>query len=222
MELRYEKIIDLSYTVDEKSPCELPIEPANIYDTATIEEEGYFEGRVDMSGHYSTHIDTPSLMYAEGYKVNEIPTQKFHGFVTLVNLSEIKEPGDEVSLDEIKAWEDKNGDIPEGNIVFMRTGMGDLAYQEIFNQKWIGLSGDAAEYLCQKKIKIIGTDASSIDSLAGHEIDCPAHHTFLKNGIPIIENIKDLDQMPKQFYVIIAPLKLAKSSGAPTRVFAFV
>ena len=36
MQLNYEEIIDLSYTVDENSPCELPIEPAKIYNTATI------------------------------------------------------------------------------------------------------------------------------------------------------------------------------------------
>lgn len=222
MQLSYEKIIGLSYIIDEKSPCELPIEPAKIYDTATIEEDGYFEGRVEMSGHYSTHIDTPSLMYADGFTVDQIPVEKLHGFVTLIDFSDIKEPGDEISLDEINAWIDKHGDITEDSIVFIRTGMGDLAYETIFNRKWIGLSEDAAEYLCKKKIKIIGTDASSIDSLAGHEIDFPAHHTFLGHGIPNIENIKDLDKMPQNFYAVIAPLKLAKSSGAPTRVFAFV
>jgi len=95
-------------------------------------------------------------------------------------------------------------------------------YKEIFNRKWIGLSGDAAEYLCEKKIKIIGTDASSIDSPAGHKINFPAHHTFFRHGIPNIENIKGLDKMPQNFYVVVAPLKLAKSSGAPTRIFAFV
>ena len=222
MQLNYEKIIDLSYTVDENSPRELPIKPAKIYNTATIEEDGYFEGRVDMSGHYSTHIDTPSLMYADGFKVDQIPIEKLYGFVTLIDLSDIKEPGDEISLDEIKAWVDEHGDIPEDNIVFIRTGMGDFAYKEVFNRKWIGLSGDAAEYLCEKNIKTVGTDASSIDSPAGHEIDFPAHHTFLKHGIPNIENIKGLDKMPQDFYVVIAPLKLSKSSGAPTRILAFI
>lgn len=222
MQLKFEKMIDLSYIVDDKSPCELPIEPAKIYDTATIEKDGYFEGRVDMSGHYSTHIDTPSLMYADGFTVDQIPVEKLHGFVTLIDFSDIKEPGDEITLDEIKEWVDEHGDIPEGNLVFIRTGMGELVYKPIFNRKWIGLSGNAAEYLCQKKIKAVGTDASSIDSLAGHEIDFPAHHTFLKHGIPNIENIKGLDKMPQNFYVVVAPLNLAKSSGAATRVFAFV
>jgi len=221
MQLNYKKIIDLSYIVDEDSPRELPIKPAKIYNTATIEEDGYFEGRVDMSGHYSTHIDTPSLMYADGFKIDQTPIEKLYGFVTLIDFSDIKEPGDEISFDEIKAWVDEHGDIPEGNLVFIRTGMGDFAYKEIFNRKWIGLSGNAAEYLCQKKIKIIGTDASSIDSPAGHEVKFPAHHTFLKHDIPIIEDIKCLDEMPQKFFVVIAPLKLAKSSGAPTRIFAF-
>ena len=36
----------------------LPIDPVKIYDQATLEKDGYFESRVDMSGHCSTHIDT--------------------------------------------------------------------------------------------------------------------------------------------------------------------
>ena len=52
--ISFDKIIDLSYNVDENSPRELPIDPVNIYHTATIEKDGYFESRVDLSGHCST------------------------------------------------------------------------------------------------------------------------------------------------------------------------
>ena len=73
-------------------------------------------------------------------------------------------------------------------------------------------------------IKVVGTDACSIDALVGHQGDGlpPAHLTLLGAGIPQIEDLKSLGDLPKHFYVVIAPMKLARSSGAPVRVLAFV
>ena len=73
MHLDFQNVLDLSYVVDENSPCELPIDPAKIYDQATLEKDGYFESRIDTSGHYSTHMDAPCLMYPGGATIAEIP-----------------------------------------------------------------------------------------------------------------------------------------------------
>ena len=90
MKIDFEKIIYLSYNVDENSPRELPIDPVRIYDTATIEADGYFESRVDLSGHCATHIDVPCLMYADGFTVAEIPQEKLFGNTVLIDLSDSK------------------------------------------------------------------------------------------------------------------------------------
>jgi kynurenine formamidase len=226
MQVNFQKVIDLSYTVDENSPRELPIDPVRIYDTATLDKDGYFESRVDLSGHCATHIDVPCLMFAEGYTVAEIPQDKLTGDAILMDFSPTKQPGDEVIAQDIENWIAENGDIPAGSIVFMRTGMDKQAYQENFNRKWIGFNRDSARILVTKGIKVIGTDACSIDSMAGHPPQHdglpPAHVAFLGEGIPQVEDLCNLSQLPTHFYVVIAPMKLARSSGAPTRVLAFV
>ncbi len=226
MRLDFQNVLDLSYVVDEKSPCELPIDPAKIYDQATLEEDGYFESRIDTSGHYSTHMDAPCLMYPGGATIAEIPKEKLTGHAVLMDFSAIKKPNDAVTAADVKAWIAENGEIPAGSIVFMRTGMDRFVYQDNFNREWIGFSEDAAEFLVEKGIKVIGTDACSIDSVAGHpplhDGLPPAHLVFLGAGIPHVEDLCNLSQLPTHFYVVIAPLKLARSSGAPTRVFAFV
>ncbi|MCZ6675733.1 MAG: cyclase family protein [Candidatus Poribacteria bacterium] len=226
MQLNFEKVIDLSYTVDENSPRELPIDPVKIYDTATIEQDGYFESRVDLSGHCATHIDVPCLMYAGGFTVAEIPQDKLTGNAVLMDLSATKQPEDIVTAQDIERWITENGDIPAGSIVFMRTGMDRLAYQESFNRQWIGFGEDAAKLLVSKGIKVIGTDACSIDAMAGHPPQHdglpPAHLVFLGADVPQVEDLCNLSQLPTRFYAVIAPMKLARSSGAPTRVLAFV
>ena len=226
MKIIFEKMIDLSYSVDENSPRELPIEPVNIYDTATIETDGYFESRVDLSGHCSTHIDAPCLMYTDGFTVADIPTNKLFGQAVLIDLSGSKKPGDAVTAQDLEKWEQANIEIKVGDIIFLRTGMDQRVGQDVFNRKWIGFSQDGADFLTKKGIKTIGTDACSIDSLAGHELAPtvlpPAHLVFLGAGIPQVEDLRNLSQLPRNFFVTIAPLKLARSSGAPARVFAFV
>ncbi|MYE89622.1 cyclase family protein, partial [Candidatus Poribacteria bacterium] len=143
MQINFQKVVDLSYTVDENSPRELPIDPVKIYDTATIDKDGYFESRVDLSGHCATHIDVPCLMYSEGFTVAEIPQEKLTGSAVLIDLSDVKQPGDAVTAEDIERWIAENGDIPPNSIVFMRTGMDQYAYQDSFNRQWIGFSEDA-------------------------------------------------------------------------------
>ncbi len=226
MHLNFQNVLDLSYVVDENSPRELPIDPVRIYDQATLEKDGYFESRVDMSGHCSTHIDASCLMYPDGFTVAEIPKEKLTGHAVLMDFSAIKKPNDAVTAADVAAWVAENEEIPEDSIVFMRTGMDRYVYQDNFNREWIGFSEDAAELLVEKGIKVIGTDACSIDAVAGHpplhDGLPPAHLVFLGAGIPHVEDLYNLSQLPTHFYVVIAPLKLARSSGAPTRVFAFV
>jgi arylformamidase len=217
----FEKIIDLSYTVDEDSPREAPIGPARIYDTATMEKDGYFESRVDVSGHYSTHVDAPALMYADGMVVADIEIERLMGKAVLMDFSDLQ-PGDEIHKEQLEEWIRKHGDV-KGMIVFIFTGMQYLVGQPVFMENWIGLNAEAAEFLASKGIKVIGSDSPNIDCVSGKDIEFPAHHTFLRYGIPNVENLCNLDQLPTYgFFTIIAPMKLRKSSGAPARVIALV
>lgn len=221
MQIEFEKLIDLSYPVDEDSPREGPIGTARIYDTATMEKDGYFESRIDVSGHYSTHIDAPALMYADGAVVADLPMDRLMGKAVVMNFSYLN-PGDEITKTQLENWILKNGDVKD-MIVFLFTGMQRIVDKPDFIEKWIGLTAEAAEFLASRGIKVIGTDACNIDCVAGRDIEFPAHHTFLKHGIPNVENLRNLDMLPETgFYAIIAPMKLRKSSGAPARVIALV
>lgn len=221
MRIDFENIIDLSYPVDEDSPREGPIGPARIYDTATMEDDGYFESRIDVSGHYSTHIDAPALMYADGAVVADLPIERLMGEAVLMDFSHLN-PGDEITKDMLENWIEENGDVKD-MIVILFTGMQSIVDKPEFIEKWIGLTGEAAEFIASRGIKVIASDSCNIDCVAGKDIEFPAHHTILRHGIPNVENLLNLDKLPASgFYMIIAPMKLRKSSGAPARVVALV
>ena len=221
MRIDFENIIDLSYPVDEDSPREGPIDPARIYDTATMEDDGYFESRIDVSGHYSTHIDAPALMYADGAVVADLPIERLMGEAVLMDFSHLN-PGDEITKDMLESWIEENGDVKD-MIVILFTGMQSIVDKPEFIENWIGLTGEAAEFIASRGIKVIASDSCNIDCVAGKDIEFPAHHTILRHGIPNVENLRNLDKLPTSgFYLIIAPMKLRKSSGAPARVIALV
>lgn len=221
MRIDFESIIDLSYPVDEDSPREGPIGPAKIYDTATMEEDGYFESRIDVSGHYSTHIDAPALMYADGDVVADLPIQRLMGEAVLMDFSHLS-PGDEITKAQLEDWIQKNGDVKD-KIVVLFTGMQKIVDKPEFVENWIGLTNEAAEFMVSRGIKVMASDSCNIDCVTGKDIGFPSHHTLLKHGIPNVENLRNLDKLPTSgFYLIVAPMKLDKSSGAPARVIALV
>ncbi|MDA1193362.1 MAG: cyclase family protein [Candidatus Poribacteria bacterium] len=220
-QLVFERMVDLSYEVNAESPREMPIGPPKLYHTATMEKDGYFESRIDLSGHCSTHIDTPSLMYKDGFTTEGIDLSKLTGDATVVDVTDLK-TGDVINAAVLQKWEDGGGSFPQHAIVFFKTGMEALFGEKVYNHNWIGLDGTAAQWLVDRGIKLVGTDACAIESVHGPRDGFPAHHTFLENGIPIVENLRNLNELPDTFLVVVAPMKLTNSSGSPTRVYGFV
>lgn len=86
------------------------------------------------------------------------------------------------------------------------------------------ISQEAADWLVNSKIASVAVDFS-IDNpdQSAHPLSekFPIHRTFLKNGIPHIENICNLERIDRnEFFLIALPLKLFKCNGAPARVIA--
>ncbi len=76
---------------------------------------------------------------------------------------------------------------------------------------------EAAEYLVEKGIKLVGTDYLSIEKFhSGHH---RTHITLLSNGVVILEGL-NLSEVPDGNYELIClPLKIAAGAGdgAPAR-----
>ena len=219
--LQNAQIADLSYPVNAETPREMPIGPPKLYHTATMEKDGYFESRVDMSGHCSTHIDAPSLMVKGGGSAESIAVERLCGQTALMDLSHL-EPGTPIDASHFDAWERAGGRIQPSRIAFIKTGMEKRFGDPIYNTLWTGLNGPAAKWLLSREIELVGTDACAIESVHGPRDNFPAHRAFLENGVPIVENLRGLDAMPDTFFAVVAPMKLENSSGAPARVFAFL
>jgi len=84
--------------------------------------------------------------------------------------------------------------------------------------KLVAVSLEAAEYLVQKKIKLVGIDYISVAHAEPRENIMKVHKTFLSNGIFILEAV-NLDGVPADDYELIClPLRIEKGDAGPCRV----
>ena len=85
---------------------------------------------------------------------------------------------------------------------------------------------EAADWLISQDIKSVGLDFSLDNpdqSALPPEKRFPIHRTFLKQGIPHIENLANLELIPQEEFLFVAlPLKLYKCNGAPAGAIAII
>jgi kynurenine formamidase len=84
---------------------------------------------------------------------------------------------------------------------------------------WPGIGWSAAQYLADKRIKMVGVDTLAVDVFGS--ADNPAHHVCLGNKIPIVENLDNLSKMSNRGFFAALPLPIKEGSASPIRAIAF-
>ena len=233
-------IIDLSYPFDADTVYWPTAESFKLEtDFEGVTKKGYFYSayRYAAAEHGGTHIDAP-VHFAKGHpSVDQIPLEQLMGPGIVIDVSaECATNRDyRVTPEDFRKWEQRNGRIPAGSIVFLRTGFGkyypdrkkymgtdERGASAVAKLHFPGLHPDAAEWLTRNRtIKAIGLDTPSIDY--GQSTLFESHRTLFEKNIPAFENIANLDKLPvKGFSVIALPMKIKNGSGGPLRIIALL
>jgi kynurenine formamidase len=135
----------------------------------------------------------------------------------------------------LAAWEKRHGAIPEHAIVLLRTGFAkywpdrkqylgtdERGPEAIAKLHFPGLGGEAAAWLVrERKIHAVGLDTASIDY--GQSTAFEAHVELMTHGVPALENLANLEQLPPTGITVVAlPMKIKGGSGGPLRAIAIV
>jgi len=221
------EVIDLSHTLEENIPA-WPTHARYFHNLV----ESYKFGNVAchyqliMSEHTGTHVDAPLHFIAEGeahYGIEQVPLTTFYGRAATIQATGLGENGI-LTRKHIEDWEQENGNLESGDIVLIRFGWDQLWKKrpddKEFMSNWPGVGKEAAEYLVEKKVKVVGSDTLAIDAFNAAEN--PAHYALLGNEILIMENLKNLDQLPPFSFFFGFPLKIKDGSGSPIRAVAYV
>jgi kynurenine formamidase len=178
-------------------------------------KHGVMTHKITTIFHTSTHVNAPIHLIPEAPAIGELPLERFFGSGVVLSIPkgkwELVEPAD---LSRAKP------EILEDDIVIINTGW-HRRYsdsQDYFGHA-PGLSKPAAEWLCERRVKLVGVDTGTVDhplatsigphrngpqikyllpeykKTTGREAIAdfpdwnPAHRALLSAGIPTIENV---------------------------------
>lgn len=163
--------------------------------------------RIAMGGHSGTHVDAPYHFLADGATVDQLPLEILLGKARVVEVA-AREKIERADLEAL--------DLRDDLRVLLKTRMSGQLRSPQFQEDFVYLTPDAATYLVQAGIKLVGIDYLSVEQFGSH--DFPAHHALLGAGVVIIEGL-DLSQVEAGDYEMVClPLRIAGADGAPARV----
>lgn len=197
----------------------------------TVAHDGFFARRVSFFEHTGTHFDAPCHFIDGAKTVDKIPAESLVRPIVVIDISDrIGNDADAVlTLEEVLAFENLHGVIPEGTALFLRTGWeeknGDaIAYAgQPGDLRFPGFGIEAARYLVStRKVVGLGIDTLGIDS--GEASDFPVHRQITHSaGLWHLENLQNLKLLPPVgAWVVVGVLPLVGGSGSPARVLALL
>ena len=209
--------LDLTLTISESIPS-FPGSPSpQFIPWSSINDEGYNLELLFLSTHTGTHLDAPYHFTKKGIKIHQIPVTRLVRNAILIKIKKFKDQA--ITKKDLINFERKNGKIPNSSSIIFFTDWQKNLKKKIYFKNNPGLSKSATNYLVSKNINLVGIDSPSID--LGIDTSFTAHKILAKNGILIVENLSNLEKIPKlEFNLVVLPLKLKNATGSPVRAIA--
>ncbi len=172
-----------------------------------------------LPDHSGTHVDATCHFYQGRESIEKTRLESLMGQAVLIDVS-FKQTDEAVTPEHLKtALKDRGLSLERGDIAIIRCWNGSRNEEGFVHCK--GLSGQSALWLIDHQIKCVGIDLNSIDDMSDWARS--AHMKLLEEGIPIIENLVNLDRIQKpRFDFIGLPLKVRGATGSPVRAVALV
>jgi arylformamidase len=165
---------------------------------------------IQMSAHTGTHIDAPKHYIKSGTAIEGLSLTTLLGEVEVVEIDFRNSQIDALTLIKVNRNEWSQRVLFKTNNSNLR-----LLEKDYFNQNFTALLPDAAEYLVQKGVKLVGIDYLSI---APFENGSDTHIILLENDVVVLEGLNLADISPGIYELIALPILLEGADGSPARV----
>jgi arylformamidase len=167
----------------------------------------YRLSRLGLSTHTGTHVDAPAHFIANGATVDQLPLEILMGKARVVEIR----ARERIERSDLEAL-----DLRDDLRVLLKTRMSGQLLKPGYHEDHVFLAGDAAAYLAQAGIKLVGFDYLSVDRSGSTEF--PAHHALLGGGVIVVEGLDLSEVAPGEYEMACLPLRIAGGDGAPARV----
>ena len=161
---------------------------------------------ISMCAHTGTHMDAPRHFLKTGTSIDKIPIAATMGKVRIIEIQD---------TESIKVKELKSHRIQKGErIIFKTRNSRRIWHNKPFDYDYIYISTEAAEFLAERNILMVGVDYLSIGGIDNCE---EVHKTILKAGIYVIEGLVLFNIEPGNYELLCLPIKIKGADGAPSR-----
>ncbi|MFD7736597.1 cyclase family protein [Kitasatospora phosalacinea] len=193
---------------------------------------------VTLTTHTGTHVDAPShygtASYGQARHIDQMPLDWFHRPALVVDVRDVGTGT--IGAERLKEGFDRIGRTPdELDIVILHTGASAYVGTPRYFTEFAGLDRSGITYLLDLGVRVIGTDAFSLDAPFTHIIDAyrrtgdpdvlwPAHFAGREREYCQIERLAHLDELPAPhgFHLTCFPVKLAGGGAGWARAVAMI
>jgi arylformamidase len=202
-------LIDISLVLSSRLPVwpgsqKFRLDPVHCLSRGDSCNESSYSANI----HTGTHIDAPWHFLDEGKKTDSVDLENLIGPVLVIHLPNVKEITSQ-HLEALRIPKDTTRILFQtDNSLLWARGVCD------FNKDFVALTADAAEWLAETGIRLVGIDYLSIqlfrDSNRTHEV-------LLTAEIVILEGLNLHGVKPGNYELICLPLAIEGAEGAPAR-----
>jgi len=163
--------------------------------------------RIEMGSHTGTHIDAPFHFVEGGRRLEEI------------SLNELVGPAMVVQIQGVPSIQRKHlASLNWTHVqrVLFKTDNSDHWNDRSFYEKFVYLEPDAAEFLVEHGVRLVGIDYLSIDPYKSEKH--PTHFVLLPRNVIVVEGLNLSQIAPGPYQMVALPLNLQSGDGAPARV----
>lgn len=205
------KIFDVTVPIKNFMPV-WPGDPqVDIHLVSFIEKGGEANvTSIQMSAHTGTHIDAPKHFINSGTAIEAMDLTTLLGEVEVIEIDIRVNQIDTLILKKLERSRWPQRVIFKTNNSYLR-----LLEKDFFYQNFTALLPDAADYLVQNGVKLVGIDYLSI---APFENGYETHLILLKKEVIVIEGLNLADISPGIYDLVALPILLEGADGAPARV----
>jgi kynurenine formamidase len=239
--IRSKQFVDLTHAFEPGIP-HWPGFPDEKRETLYWYDEGvgtkgkaFFAQQFTHVGQWGTHCDPPAHFVKGKRTIDQIDPKEMILPLVVIDVHEkaATNPDYTITIDDVRAWEQRHGPIPEGAFVAMRTDWckrwPDAKVMRNEDAKGVahypGWSKEVLKYLYEeRKITASGHETTDTDpGIATSNDDYSLETYILGTDHYQIELLANLDKVPEAGAIMVVTFPKPKGgSGFPARVFAIV
>lgn len=210
--------LDLSHRLNNNLPRVTFFPEPSFRRVMTIPEHPINVTEIRMVVHVGTHVDAPRHFYVDAPAFHEIPTERLMGPGVVLKIAAA--PHQVITAADLERC---GPDVRPGDIVVLDTGWAQYFGQDKYEEH-ASLSTDAAQWLVDKRVKLVGVDFATPDLAVRSRkpgFNWPVHHILLAHGVLVAEHLTNVASLPQgRAEFMFSALNIEDSDGAPARVLA--